>query len=87
VIEQLDGRRSVERLGLKRWQAGTIEEALSLGAQRGQETDTGSGQSTSCRSQHQRARSVQPRQVVDDHEQRSSRRRIAKQPEDRVRDH
>ena len=44
-------------------------------------------QSTSCRSQHQRARPVQPLQVVDDHEQRSSRRGIAKQPKDRIRDH
>ena len=86
-VEQGRRRRIVERLEFVAGQSSAIEEALGFGPHRRQETDTGAGEPTHGRSKHQRACSVQPRQVVDDHEQRASGGGVAKKSENRVRQH
>jgi hypothetical protein len=47
-----------------------IEEAVAAGPRRGEEADTAAGQAASDEAEHEAARPVHPRQVVDDHKQR-----------------
>jgi len=68
-------------------QSSTIEEALGLGPQRRQESDTGANEATHGQGKNQRARSVQPLRVIDYHQQRPGCRGVAKKSKDRIRDH
>ena len=87
LLEQGRRGRFVERLELVAGQSSTIEEALGFGPQRRQETDAGTGEATHGRSKHQRTRSVQPRQIIDHHQQGASHRGVAKKSENCVRHH
>ncbi len=87
LLEQGRRGRSVQRLDLVTGQSSTIEEALGLGPQSRQESDTGASEATHGRSKDQRTRPVQPLQIIDYHEQGPSCRGVAEKSQNRVRDH
>ena len=86
-VEKAGRRLAVQRPQFTLGQAAAAEEGSGPGPRRGQQSHPGAAQASGDESEDQGAGSVQPRQVVEDHEQRPVRGCPAQQGERRVRDH
>ena len=84
-VEQLPRRRLIEPLDLQLGKSSVIEEVLLSRPRCTEQADLAALEAPRDEAQHARARSVQPGQVVDDDEQRSSGGCLAKQHECRIR--
>jgi hypothetical protein len=77
----------VERLDFKLGKPCAFEETLLTRPRRGQNADPAAGQTARDEPQHPGAGPVKPGQVVDDHQQRAIRRRLAEKSKRRVGHH
>ena len=84
-VEQLPCRRIIEPLDLQLGKSGVFEEVLLPRPRCTEQADLAALEAPRDEAQDARARSVQPGQVVDDDEQRSSGGCLAKEHESRIR--
>src|ERR1700722_12594979 len=77
--DQVGRRRAVQRPDLVAGEAAAVEEGFRSGPGRRQETYPGAAQAADDEAEDQGAGAVQPRQVVDNHQQRPGHGRLAQQ--------